>query len=343
MQCLSKQRESNQNHQTLSLRVIKCAIPGTVGELWKVLKKIQLETSNDISVGMHHINMMCLDKFRKLVEAIFHGSKTHVIIYTNSGKVKSIKEKGTGKAREPRRTYALIVDKKEEYNTTLNIIKKEIKNTEEAEAIKAIKAGKDGNIIITLERDEDAANDIKKRIQRVLGNGAVRLKGAEVEKDTLHIRGMDATTTKEEVISALKEKLGEDEEKEMTIGDLRPYGRSMQAVTIKIKKEDAEVLMKTADLKVGMVRCRIERHINISRCKRCWAYDHMENTCAGPDRKNNCYKCGKDGHTAIICTEEEECVMCNEKGHTTGSGKCKFFKSALDNFRRRRYSSILRT
>lgn len=93
---------------TFAQRVIKCAIPGTVGELWKVLKKIQLEISNDISVGMHHINMMCLDKFRKLVEAIFHGSKTHGIIYTNSGKVKSNKEKGTfAKSGSTHRTGSL--------------------------------------------------------------------------------------------------------------------------------------------------------------------------------------------------------------------------------------------
>ncbi|CAH1107104.1 unnamed protein product [Psylliodes chrysocephalus] len=66
---------------------------------------------------------------------------------------------------------------------------------------------------------------------------------------------------------------------------------------------------------VGLVRCRLEKRLRVPRCARCWFYEHRTDKCQATERKESCFRCGKDGHIAKECDNEEACPVCNETGH----------------------------
>lgn len=138
---------------------------------------------------------------------------------------------------------------------------------------------------------------------------------------------MDATTTKEEVVEALEKVL--EEKSDFKLSELRPNRGGTQAVTITINQKGAEQLNKHELIKVRLLRCSIQKRINLKRCFKCWSYEHEINKCDRPDRSNHCRKCGRVGHKSENCKEDETCLLCNETGHISGSGKCKAFKKAL--------------
>ncbi|XP_030750281.1 uncharacterized protein LOC115878068 [Sitophilus oryzae] len=107
---------------------------------------------------------------------------------------------------------------------------------------------------------------------------------------------MEETTSREEVIQAITEKVG-TLQNTFQLSNLRPNANNTQAATIITDKETAHSLLQAPTLRIGIVRCSLERKADIKKCKRCWAHDHTEEHCNGPDRRKLCYKCSEEGHT----------------------------------------------
>jgi hypothetical protein len=143
---------------------------------------------------------------------------------------------------------------------------------------------------------------------------------------------LDATTDKKEVVAILEEKLGA--EKNWRVSDLRPNRNNTQAATIVMRKQDADNILAEGSLRIGAVRCRVERRIATERCYRCWSFDHKTANCDGPDRTKACYRCGVEGHEARDCGNEEACPLCQKPGHKAGGRGCGVFRSALNKARR---------
>ncbi|KAG5861489.1 hypothetical protein JTB14_038427 [Gonioctena quinquepunctata] len=112
------------------------------------------------------------------------------------------------------------------------------------------------------------------------------------------------------------------------IGEIRPLENDTFAVTITSPGHLPDKIRNLSHIRIGLVRCLIERRVKVDRCPRCWAYDHGKSTCQGPDRSGNCYRCGRPDHNAMDCKEQEYCPICNED-HKMGTLKCKAFKIAL--------------
>ncbi|XP_030767530.1 uncharacterized protein LOC115891240 [Sitophilus oryzae] len=163
-----------------------------------------------------------------------------------------------------------------------------------------------------------------------------RFEGKTQKKISLHIRGMDSQTSKEEIQIALEGYLGPLENKDVKIGELRPNYANTQAITVNLIEEDANILEKSSYIKIGMVRCEVERRIGLKSCRRCWAYDHEVMDCKGPDRKGICFKCGKEGHNAKECSGQTYCLICEKEGHSANGSKCDAFKKALKEEKRKK-------
>jgi hypothetical protein len=69
------------------------------------------------------------------------------------------------------------------------------------------------------------------------------------------------------------------------LGDLkdRTWKVSDQAVTIVLQKEDTKGILVEGYLRIGAVRCRVEKRIVTKRCRRCWSFDHKTVGCKGPE------------------------------------------------------------
>ncbi|XP_066251987.1 uncharacterized protein [Euwallacea similis] len=120
--------------------------------------------------------------------------------------------------------------------------------------------------------------------------------------EAVSIRGIDACATRQEVIQVLAEVIpgwtGVN-----YVSELRPMLNSMQAITLIAEKWVIKALEKERTIRIGMVRCHVERRIELPRCFRCWEYGLAGRKCKGTDRSGLCYRCGGEGVVDMPATE----------------------------------------
>jgi hypothetical protein len=163
-------------------------------------------------------------------------------------------------------------------------VKTAIKGDPSKEAVQAIRSIRDGKLLTTLEKDSEKMGRLEDALKKAAGNLAVKKAGS----NDVHVRGLDATTDKDEVVAVLQEKLGA--RKDSRVSDLRLNRNNTQGVTIVMRKQDADSILVEGSLTIGTVRCRLERRIGTERCYRCWSFDHKTANCDGPHRTKACYR-----------------------------------------------------
>ncbi|KAJ3661610.1 hypothetical protein Zmor_005998 [Zophobas morio] len=305
-------------------KIIKVTYDGTEQNLWDQLQKVKDETAANEWVALHHVKNMTVQNMRKMVECVFQETETKVCIYTTKQTV------APEKIRE-RKTYGLVVEQKgKDFVNTIANVKAAINTNRAGDSIKSLKSTKDGKLLIITEKNDEAISEIRHLINQLPEKVNIKTVGKMSTKGTSYrIRVMDATTEKEEVIESLERTLGKKHGVGFRIGDLRPNTGNTKAATVMINDKEDESKMEKGIIRIGLVSCQVEQTVEVRRCYKCWTYDHTENICEGPDRRNLCYRCGKAGHSLKECQNEEECPICNKTGHKAGSGKCTLFKRAL--------------
>ncbi|KAF7265576.1 hypothetical protein GWI33_021030 [Rhynchophorus ferrugineus] len=81
---------------------------------------------------------------------------------------------------------------------------------------------------------------------------------------TLHIRGRDEESTREDVIESLIQKLGMDIKRQIRVGELKAFRNNTRAVSITLKDKQASLLEREG-LRVGLTTCRAERRIKFKK------------------------------------------------------------------------------
>ncbi|CAG9763645.1 unnamed protein product [Ceutorhynchus assimilis] len=148
-----------------------------------------------------------------------------------------------------------------------------------------------------MEKDEASAKMLNKTIKELSGNINTRMSGIpKSANETIYIRGMDSITTKEEVLQAIEGITGTLKDPNYRLSEIRPQQNGTQAITLTIDKELAEKLYATKYLRIGVVRCSMEKRHYVERCPKCWSHDHSTDKCQGPDRTSACFRCGGTGH-----------------------------------------------
>ncbi|CAH0562950.1 unnamed protein product [Brassicogethes aeneus] len=175
-------------------KIIKATHDGTEEDIFEKCLDIKRETEEDENIAFHQIQYLDTGRLKKMLEAIFHGTNTVATIYT---------PKNTPAERRPkeRRTYAVVVENKgKSYEDTLKKVKAALIEKSQ-EGIRNIRSTKDGNILITTDKDQSVIDNIKKTIQErnMLEEGKIIKLGKKENKEVIFIRGMDADTTKEEM------------------------------------------------------------------------------------------------------------------------------------------------
>ena len=165
----------------------------------------------------------------------------------------------------------------------------------------------------------------------------IRLKGMTNNRETeiIHIKGMDITTTTKDIITAIEKTTGALEENSYKIGNCRPNANNTLAVTVTLPKEMSKKLITEKTIRVGMVRCNVQKRIQMDKCRICWSYNHKEKDCNGPDRRRLCFRCGNEDHKSNECKQEKEaCPLCKTTGHRAGTAMCATFRRALSTCRK---------
>jgi hypothetical protein len=230
---------------------------------------------------------------------------------TSSRKTKTVNHR-----EKKRKTFALVVEKKGmQYREILDKVKAAIKSDLSKEAVQAIRSTRDGKLLITLEKDMEKMGKLEDALMKAAGSLAVKKTSSNKDMETVHVRGLDATTDKNEVVAALEEKLGTG--KNWRLSDLRPNRNNTQAITIIMRKQDADSILTEGSLRIGAVRCRLERRISTGRCYRCWSFDHKAANCDGPDRNNGSVQSPRP---VMWCLRKERTTHLDDDRYGAGVG-----------------------
>ncbi|CAH1107123.1 unnamed protein product [Psylliodes chrysocephalus] len=211
-------------------KIIKIVHNGTPEKIWEALRLLKSETSDDERVAIHHIVDYPTDKLKKMVEGIFHGSRTIVDIYTIAGYHAALEK--TDKRERP--TFGMIVSGGRSYKDILGKVKNAVGDKAAGGAIRSLKSTRDGSLLIVMDKDQKSLNEIKKAFKDSPEGLKARQVGEEGLFETLHVRGMEAECTKQELQQALTEKLGKWDEDTHKLSDLRPMVSNQMAATVTI-------------------------------------------------------------------------------------------------------------
>ncbi|CAG9759606.1 unnamed protein product [Ceutorhynchus assimilis] len=235
--------------QTTKRKIVKITHNDTEEEIYRRLSILKKEGEDEPWIGTHQLENIDTERFRKMVEAAFHGSSTKVMIYTKE-------EAKTRGKREERKSYALVVEAGgETFAETLKSVKTSLKDIAGKDSIQGFRSTREGRLLITMDKDKDAVERIQKAIQSRNRDGQGRVWRLEDgrDKETLHIRGIDAVTDIEEVKKALGENLQDLGNKEYKLSELRPTNDNTQTITLTINKTDAETLILRRTIKIGLL------------------------------------------------------------------------------------------
>ena len=253
---------------------------------------------------------------RKMAECVFAGTGIECRV--------RYKEKRRAIQKGGRRTDAIIVTQEgKTYADLLRGVKDAMKNQESevTDQIEAIRKTKEGAMLITLKAGEDKTKRIRGMISKMGEEVKTRVSTAGRErKATIHIKGMDAITTKKEIMDVIERETGVDRQT-IRMGELRPYYGSSRAVTVTMPETGAKRMVTRGRLRIELNWCKVEERVNLTQCYRCWGYGHTADTCKEEtDRRDDCKRCGESGHRRRECEKDQRCPICNKEGHSAGTG-----------------------
>ncbi|CAH0547303.1 unnamed protein product [Brassicogethes aeneus] len=225
-----------------------------------IIKALQ-ELSKDMlangrtKVVIPRVRNIEINKLRKLVEIATYKQNVTIHIYepTKKNKQKEGKNKRqkNGSKNGIKDTNALfITDKTKTYAELLKDIREEIKDDPNLK-INSIRETRKGEMLLTMNKLDPNFNTLKQKMRDRLGDNKVRFKRAEENNKILHIKGMDAITTEEEIMAALCAQTGTaNTNKEIILTSLRPaYGNTKNA-TIKTTESTWQVQKKNVKSKL---------------------------------------------------------------------------------------------
>ena len=333
---IAKKKVDTEGRVTVTERVIsKIEIDGTEEDYYNNLIQVRdfmVKNGRTAAAMYPPLDEQNGNTYRNMMECVFATTNIKCVAY-----YRKVRRKETRK-RERENTDAIIVGRAKDktYADLLRTVKEKIRDEKDATAqIKSIRQARDGNMIIAVRPEYQKVSQLR----NILTEGTeitarVSTAGGRRGGTPIHIKGMDAIATKQEVGEAIQKASGVAKE-HMRIGDLRPYYGSSQAVTVVLPEEAAEKLLKARELRIGFSWCAITRRVKIVQCYRCWHYGHTAVECKGEvDRGKDCHNCGRTGHKHRTCEYEKYCPVCNRAGHSSGTGACPETRKALKQARR---------
>lgn len=119
-------------------------------------------------------------------------------------------------------SYALIVESKgKDYKETLKNVKEILKTSEDRGIVKNFRSTIEGDHLISTDKDREALEQLKSTFDAANTGRNIRIAGEKKDrKCTLHIRGIDATTTGIELKDSLMDHLGDIGDRDIKIGEL---------------------------------------------------------------------------------------------------------------------------
>lgn len=144
----------------------------------------------------------------------------------------------------------------------------------------------------------------------------------------LRLRGIDPSTTSEEIYTELESLSGCPRE-EFKVSPIINMRDDMGVAWINCPLQTAVRIAEKGAVTLGWTRVKIELlRKRPVQCYKCWYFGHVRTNCRSEvDRTGVCYRCGLTGHVAGSCNAGmPRCLICEELGkefrHRIGSLRC---------------------
>lgn len=122
----------------------------------------------------------------------------------------------------------------------------------------------------------------------------------------LHILDIDKVTTQVKLEEAITMS-GPDGD--FKILSMRPAREDTQNASVVVKEEVADEILEKGNVKIGWLKCRVRERVHIPRCYKCQELGHLKSEFNGPDRKNECLKCGEPSHNLMRVPEYGQDIL----------------------------------
>ncbi|KAJ8977860.1 hypothetical protein NQ317_004768 [Molorchus minor] len=301
-----------------------------ISALYDIIKglKIQMPTQKVKTIKVMTVGNHNCDYLRKCVEAIFRKTEHKVkIVTTNRSRLKSESKPSRQKTKGPPTDKIIVKSEGKSYADLLRTVKRNVDIAKVGVTIRSLKKTEKGDLLLEIAGGTEKAKILKEEIKSKTKDMEVIVKSNDA---TVHITDIDADLDEEDLKDEIiKNGIGIAKE-QLRVLSLRPNRNGNQTATVQMRKDAAAELVARGKIKIGWVNCRLRFRAYITRCYKCLEFGHRTSECTGPDRSNICIKCGKNGHKAKDCEEENlYCMTCKQEGHRADNTKCPHFRKLI--------------
>lgn len=202
------------------------------------------------------------------------------------------------------------------------------------ENVTKIRRTQGGDLLLQLKKKPSAEpQNYEVAVQQVLGDKAT---ARTLTKEVfLEVRDIDEVTTRDDIIEAAQQQIGEGRKLGEIVKSLRKSFGETQTALLKVPVEVANRAIERGHIRIGWVRCRVRLKTNTLKCFKCWHYGHMSRTCTSTENRTECcIKCGQKGHKIKMCKATACCAVCKDQkrrdvDHIVGSKNCLAFQDAV--------------
>lgn len=293
----------------------------TMENHFKALRDLDLLLVGDSkrNIGVVAPDVKIRTQIRKLADIIMLQSEINLDIYVPKREAKNT-------PRENKYDTLVINSQNKSYSEMLKAIRGNINPEALGAEIKSVRKRKDDSLLIVTEKEnmEKLKNEINEKQE------LADIKIVE-KKITMLVSGMDAVTTKEEIVEALKKKLGDENEIDsITVKSLYANRSGDQNATVETTQSIAARLLVGSSIKIGWSSCKIKEKVSIIRCTNCLRFGHSARGCkAQRTTGTKCLKCSKEGHSVKDCKNPSFCLSCNKDGHRADSMSCPKYRKLV--------------
>lgn len=297
-------------------------------EMYNITKKLlsQTETLQRKNIQIVIPEEESREKVRKILECTYALTTTNIKMLVPIGKQGKEQKNETNTTRGRYKDEAIIIKSNgKSYAEMLSTVKSiDISSTEAN--VKSIRKTKKGDLLLILPKGEGKADKLKREIENKIENTVVQVN--KEHKSTLFITNIDGITTQEEIEKTIKNEIKLEENEQLKILNLIKNQRETQTAIIELTIGAATRLLGMQYIKIGWLLCEVTPRRKVTKCVKCWSYNHVSEKCNGPNRQNCCHKCGEEGHRATECNSQEYCPLCNKTGHRHDRTNCKEYRKA---------------